>query len=142
MSNSTKKVPIVDGVLSLTDKGPRLIGSKCTSCGTYFFPKSSYCNNAYCSKGEIKEVTFGTRGKVYSYTIQYYAPPAPYKWEGEFKPYAIGYIDLPEGIRVLGQLTGCKLEDVKIGMDVELVAEKQFSDAEGNEYITWKYKPV
>ena len=137
-----KKLPILEGVLSLTEDGPRLIGSKCTSCGTHFFPKSSYCNNVKCAKGNIEEIFFGTRGKIYSYTIQYYPPPPPYRFDGDFSPYAIGLIELPEGIRVLGQLTGCKPEEVTIGTEVELVAEKQFVDDGGNEYITWKYRPV
>jgi uncharacterized OB-fold protein len=51
-------------------------------------------------------------------------------------------VELPEGIRVLGQLTGCDPKDVQIGMEVELVVEKQFGDDEGNEYMIWKFKRI
>jgi hypothetical protein len=135
-----KKVPIVEGLLFLSGDKPRLIGSRCKSCNAYFFPKAFSCNNPKCGKGDLEEVALSTRGTVYSYTIQYYPPPPPYKFEGDFSPYAIGLIELPEGIRILSQLTGCKPEEVKIGMEVDLVTEKQFSDDEGKEYITYKFK--
>ena len=83
-----------------------------------------------------------TRGTIYSYTIQYYQPPPPYKFEGEFTPYAIGLVELPEGIRILSQLAGVKPEECKIDMVVELITEKQFEDDKGNQYITWKFKKV
>ena len=43
----------------------------------------------------------------------------------------------------MGQLTNdCREEDVKIGMELELVVEELFEDEEGNEVVTWKFKPV
>ena len=140
--NNPKRLPIVEGLLSLSYDKPHLIGSRCKTCNTYFFPKTITCNNPNCKKGDLDEVALSTRGNIYSYTIQYYTPPLPYKFDGDFLPYAIGLIELPEGIRVLGQLTVSKPGEVKIGMDVELVTEKQYTDGEGNEYVTWKFKPI
>ena len=137
---ASKKLPIVEGLLSLSDSGPHLIGSKCPSCGAYFFPKGSYCPDLKCKRTALEEVALSTRGKLYTYTVQYYLPPPPYKFDGDFSPYAIGLIELPEGIRVLGQLAGCDPKEIQIGMEVELIAEKQFTDDQGNEYMMWKFR--
>jgi uncharacterized OB-fold protein len=42
----------------------------------------------------------------------------------------------------MGQLTGCREEDIKIGMGMELVIEKLFEDEEGREVMTWKFRPA
>jgi uncharacterized OB-fold protein len=49
---------------------------------------------------------------------------------------------LPEGIEAIGQLTGVSVEEVKTGIDVELVVEKLYEDKDGNEAMTWKFRPV
>jgi len=59
-----------------------------------------------------------------------------------YSPYGIGLVELPEGIRVLGMLTGGDIEDIRIGMDVELVVEKLYENEQGDEVITYKFKPV
>jgi len=59
-----------------------------------------------------------------------------------FEPYGIGLIELPEGIRVMGMLTGCELDDIKIGMDVELVIEKLYQNEQGDDVVTFKFKPI
>jgi uncharacterized OB-fold protein len=58
-----------------------------------------------------------------------------------FAPYAIGLVDLPEGLRVLGMLTGCELDEIRIGMPVELVVEALYTDESGRDVLTYKYAP-
>ena len=64
------------------------------------------------------------------------------KYDEPFTPFAIGVVDLPEGLRVLGRIAVDDLKKVKIGMNVELVLERLCSDKDGNEVITWKFRPV
>jgi hypothetical protein len=43
----------------------------------------------------------------------------------------------------MGRLTDdAKEEKLKIGQGLELVVEKLYEDDEGNDVVTWKYKPV
>ena len=137
----TESIPVIDGLFTWPADKPQLIGTRCLCCGTYFFPKSFSCNNPRCKEKKLEEVLLSPRGKLYSYTIQYYPPPPPFKFEEPFSPYAIGLIELPEGIRVLGMLTGCQFEELKIGMEVEMVVEKLYQEG-GKEVVTWKFKPV
>lgn len=116
---------------------PYLIGSKCKICGRYFFPSRRICS--YCYKEEVKEIELSKRGKLYSFTIIESEKAAP---PGFKVPYAFGYIDLPEGVRVLSLLKDWKKESIQLDMDMELVIEKFFDDSEGNEVYGYKFRSI
>ena len=140
-SSKGKQVPIVEGLFTYPPDEPHLIAGHCKSCGTYFFPKGRPVHRPGCRERDVEEVLLSNKGKLASYTWHHYQPPR-FKTEEPFTPYGIGLVDLAEGIRVVGVLTGCKFEDLKIGMDVEMVAEKLYTDEQGSERLTWKFKPV
>jgi hypothetical protein len=48
----------------------------------------------------------------------------------------------PEWTTIVGILTGCSFEEAKLGMGVELIAEKLYSDEQGKDYLTRKFQPV
>ena len=99
-----------------------------------------------CSGDEVEEILLSRRGTVYTWTIQNFPPPIPpYAGSGDrdtFVPYGVGYIELPEGVRVEGRLTENDPEKLSIGMEMELVIEKFADDAEGNELVTFAFQPV
>jgi len=141
-SSSTKVVPVVDGLFTWPSKSPRLLGTRCISCGSYYFPQKISCNNPDCKEKKVEQVSLGPRGKLYSYTIQYYPPPPPFRFNEPFIPYGIGLVELAEGIRVAGILTTNNLNEIKIGMELELVVENFYHDDEGNEFVTYKFRPI
>jgi len=114
--------PVVEGMFAETSAGPRLLGSRCASCGATYFPKGAVCHNPDCSDSKMEDTEFGPKGKVWSLAIQTYPPPPPAKYDEPYKPYAMGVIDLDDGLRVLGRLSGDDLT-VQPGIDVELVLE-------------------
>lgn len=117
-----------------------LIGSRCRRCGEVFFPKRETCGK--CLKDDLEEIRLSRRGKLASFTVIRHKPPAPFKAPEPFSPFALGEIDLPEGLAVLSQLTGCDVDSMTTGIDVELTFEKQYEDAEGNDAILYKFRPV
>jgi len=141
MTNS-KKYPAIEGLFTWADNDPHLIGGRCESCGSYCFPKSSNIHKPGCKEILVKEVLLNRKGKLNSYTIQYYPPPAPFVSPDPFVPYAVGLVALPEGIEVLGIITGCKLEELRTSMDMQLIVEQMYTDESGNEVLGWKFKPV
>jgi uncharacterized OB-fold protein len=58
-------------------------------------------------------------------------------------PYLIGFIDLPEGIKLFSLLTQCDPWDrvLKVGMEMEMVIETIRQDEEGNEIVAYKFRP-
>lgn len=142
-TSEKKQIPVVKGFmtapLSPLDQ-VRLTGSKCLSCGIALLGKRHACES--CASTDLEDVIFSKNGTVYSYTIAIYPPPQPYAGSVDpFVPYPIVWIDLPEGARVLSALADCKPDEVAIGMEVELVVEKGWEDAQGNEVIAYKFKP-
>lgn len=88
-----------------------MTGSRCSSCGACFYPQRSVCSRCLA---ELEPVELSTRGTVYTYTVVHQAGP------GFETPYTLVYVDLPEGVRMLGQLDG----EPAIGIEVELAGER------------------
>jgi uncharacterized OB-fold protein len=137
-------VPAIDGWYTMNMDEPHLIGSQCQQCATYFFPKTSnFCKNPSCQGTEFDDVELSRTGKVWSYTNASYQPPKPFVAPDPFVPYAIAAVQLEkEQMVVLGQVvagTGC--EDLRVGMEMELVLEQLHEDEEDIK-VAWKWKPV
>lgn len=132
-----KIVPIREGLFEFPSKSeekPYLFGSRCKICAQISFPPRAVCSK--CFSEEMDKIPLSTKGKLYSYTIVGYAPP------GLTAPYAIGYVDLPEGVRIFSILADWKNEGLTVGMDLELVLQKFRDDSEGNEVLTYKFRPA
>ena len=137
---SKKQVPIEQGLFTLPsspNEEPHLIGSKCGSCGEVFFPKQVVCGN--CSAEDMKEIVLSRRGKVFSSTVLRYQPPLH---KGPM-PISQGRVELPEGVIVPAPFTGCDTDEtLPIGTEMEMVIEKLDEDEEGNEVMTYRFRPV
>lgn len=118
----------------------RLKGSKCQACGEVFLGKRLTCEN--CAGSDLEEIALSKRGKLWSYTVIRARPPGDYKGPEPFVPFGLGLVELPEGLRIISPLTDCDIDDLKIGMELELVVAKLYEDADGNEVIAFKFKPI
>ncbi|MFI5957469.1 Zn-ribbon domain-containing OB-fold protein [Cryptosporangium sp. NPDC051539] len=98
-----------------------LVGSRCAGCRTVAFPEASGCRR--CGGQELVPVTLSGRGRVWGFTVQRFAPKSPpYVPPAEgFRPFAVGYVELPEGVRVEAVLDCDDFADLP-GADVTLVA--------------------
>jgi len=137
-----KRVPVTEGLFVETAQGPRLLGSRCRSCGTPYFPKSAVCHNPACGASQVEDAEFGPRGTLWSCAIQNYPPPAPARFDKPYVPYAMGVVDLDDGLRVLGRMCGEDPRGMQVGAKVELVLDTLCHDDEGNEIVTWKFRPA
>ena len=113
-----------------------LLGNKCKSCGKIYFPKAALCPECLKENG-LEEIKLSPRGKLYTYTIV--RVPSP----GFKAPYAFGYIDLPEGVRVCSQISAAEpLEgNLKLGMDMELFISQVRQEA-NQPVIGYVFRPV
>ncbi len=144
MARTKAQTPAVDGWFRMDPEEPRLLGTRCRSCKTYFFPKETvYCRNPGCSSSEFDEVALSPRGKLWSFTNNCYAPPKPYMAPESFEPYAIAAVELEaEKMIVLGQVApGVGVDALRAGMEMELVLGTLYEDDE-NEYMIWKWRPA
>jgi uncharacterized OB-fold protein len=111
-----------------------LLGSRCRACGAHFFPIREAC--AGCLSQDLETVKFSTEGTLYTYSVVRQSTPA-------FEvPYALGYVDFPEGVRIMGQIAGIEFDEITIGMPMTLALESFGEDAEGNALTGYRFRPT
>ena len=138
-----KKVPAIDGWFVADGEIAHLIGTRCTSCGSYFFPRETYfCRNPACRGNDFEEIPLSRTGTLWSFTDNRYPPPAPYVAPDPFEPYLVAAVELDlEKMVVLGQVSSdVSIVDLSAGMKMELVIDALYEDDE-NEYLVWKWRP-
>jgi uncharacterized protein len=87
---------------------------RCGGCGALRHPPGPACLSCGSIGKAEYQVAAGT-GTVYSYVVHRH-PPVP----GKQLPIAIALVELTEGVRMLGELTGVDPADVTIGMPVRV----------------------
>ena len=113
-------------------KRHELLLQKCSGCRSYRYPPSPMCPN--CFSMDFKWEKVSGKGEVYTYTIIRVAVRP--EWALDV-PYVLATIKLDESVRMVSKVIGCKPEDVKIGMKVEVV----FEDVTEQFTLPW-FKPV
>ena len=120
------------------DGQPHLLGSRCASCGKVFFPQQALCTACF-QEGTLKEQPLALRGKLYSFTIVERESLAP---KGFQVPYAYGYVNLPEGVRVLSKIIGWTPDTLKIEAEVELLIEEIRQNPDGRKVMGFRFKII
>ncbi len=91
----------------------KLLIQRCTHCATLRFPWLPGCNHCGGDGWDTVEAT--GHGTVFSYVVMHH-PPFP----AFDPPYAVGLIELAEGVRMVAGVVGVPPEKVRIGMPVRL----------------------
>jgi len=99
----------------------QLTYQQCDNCGTIVFYSRAQCTG--CTDSQLSWKTASGKGTVYTYSVvrQSYHP-----FFRNLVPYAVAWIDLEEGPRILSNITGVEdpLTQVKIGQSVAVVWEE------------------
>jgi uncharacterized protein len=93
---------------------------KCAGCGELRHPPGPVCPS--CRSADRTYVVAGGEGEVYSYVVHHH-PPVP----GRDTPFVVAVVELPEGVRMVGNVTECASSEVGIGMPVR-VTYRQMDD--------------
>ncbi|HBX78636.1 MAG TPA: benzoylsuccinyl-CoA thiolase [Acidimicrobiaceae bacterium] len=138
------RLPAVEDWFTIDDE-PRLIGTRCTQSGTYFFPPEHTMSRAPgFADSTLERVELSRTGTVWSYTNAGYKPPDPYiPVSDPFEPFVIAAVHLEaEQMVILGQcVAGVTVDDISVGTPMELVLETLYED-DDNEFVVWKWKPI
>ncbi|MFG2778129.1 bifunctional MaoC family dehydratase N-terminal/OB-fold nucleic acid binding domain-containing protein [Streptomyces prunicolor] len=100
----------------------QLLIQRCTDCGTLRHPWLPGCNA--CGGPDWDTVEASGEGTVYSYVVMHH-PPFPAFTESDHAadaagPYAVGLIELAEGVRIVSNVVGVPYDKVRIGLPVRL----------------------
>ena len=107
-------MPLKEGLFNI--ENGRLLGSKCSNCGKYFFPLRIVCANCY--NREMNEVELSATGIIDTFTVSRIPLPGSVITD---VPYGLANVKLPEGVIVESVLTDCDVESLSIGMKVQLL---------------------
>ena len=109
----------MDDVLEHGPDGPRLVAGRCAACGATTFPVRARC--PACG-AELERTLLPRRGTLWTWTTQGFEPKAPYvPDDGEFVPFAVGYVEFDGLLRVEGRLTEPDPERLRIGAPMDVV---------------------
>ena len=97
----------------------KLLIKKCTACGEVHFYPRNICPFCFSDQTEWQETS--GRGTIYTYSVMRRAPV----------PYAIAYVELAEGPRIMTNIVDCDLNAIKVGQAVRLV----FKASEGGQQV-------
>ena len=138
-----QRVPVAEGIFTWPSEQPQLIGSRCGACGIITFPSQDSCPR--CAAADMGEQLLERRGRLWAWTTQSFPPPSP-PYAGPtgeaFVPFGIGYVELPGAVKVEARLTEADPERLVAGMEMELVVVPFYTDAKGNEVMTFAFRPI
>ena len=130
--------PIAEG-LFVTTPSPRLLGGRRKSDGKIVFPAPQGAEAALYDVVELAD-----EGRLWSYTVQRFRPKSPPYAGAEddrsFRPFALGYVELPGEVIVESRIVTDDPASLKIGMPMRLVL-KPFERADGP-VLTYAFAPA
>jgi uncharacterized OB-fold protein len=114
----------------------RLVGGKCRRCGKIHVPPRPLCNN--CLSTEFEWVELPKTGKLLTYTIIHVAP-------SQFQsmaPYAVGIVQLENGVKIPGMIKETPLEKIKVGMPLKIEFEECLQTQRWPQWPRYYFKPA
>jgi scaffold protein (connect acetoacetyl-CoA thiolase and HMG-CoA synthase) len=96
----------------------RLEAGKCSKCGMIYFPPRLVCPE--CKSKQFELIKLNPEGKLLTYTIIRVASD---KFSIQ-APYAVGIVELKDGVKLTTQIADVDFDKIKIGMKLKLVFRK------------------
>ena len=113
----------------------RMEAGKCKKCGKLCFPPRLIC--PVCRGREFETVKLSDEGVVKTYTVIHTAPSG---FEDQ-APYAVGLVELKDGVTTMMQIADCEPEELAIGMPVKIEFRKVQQEGQAG-ILMYGYKAV
>ena len=109
------KIPILKTKLFWEKlKEGEIYATKCKKCGKLYYPPQADCPK--CLTSDMEWVKLSQKGLLETYTCVQVKPQGFTHYE----PYIIAIARVPEGVRVMGWVENMKLEDLKVGLQLNI----------------------
>lgn len=92
----------------------RLEAGKCKSCGEIYFPPRRIC--ARCRARAFETVALKDEGKLLAHTVIRVGPSQ----FSDQTPYAVGIVELDDGVRITAQIVDCDFKDLTAGLRLKI----------------------
>lgn len=129
---------VAPGLVAGEGAAARLLGGKRREDGKIVFPLPT---GPEAERYEAVELA--AEGILWSFTVQRFRPKAPFDGEGDemnFRPYAVGYVELPGQVIVESRLVTNDFSKLRIGMLMRFTLQLYRRDDDGCEVLTYAFK--
>lgn len=92
----------------------KLMAGRCLKCGKIHLPPRLLCDNCYGQQFEWLQIS--GKGKLVTYTVIHVAP----QQFQALTPYAVGIVELENGLKIPGMIPGLTQEQLRVGMELTL----------------------
>ncbi len=97
-------------------KEGKLLIQVCKDCKSRIFYPRKYCPE--CWSGNLDWMQASGRARIFTFSTAYGMVEPKFMDE---LPYTIAYVDLEEGVRMMTRIVECRPEDLRFGMEVEVL---------------------
>jgi uncharacterized OB-fold protein len=133
---------ITEGLFRVDGDRAVLFGSRRRSSGVVKFPAER--PELFDGTDDIEKIELSTEGTLYTYTTQEFAPPLPYKGHRSaenFRPYVVGFVELPEGLLVEALIVDTSADALRIGQPM-VSTTTTLETADGQSLSTYAFRPA
>lgn len=114
----------------------KLMGGKCRKCGKIHMPPRPLCDK--CLSTEFEWAEMPQKGELLTYTVIHVAPPQ----FQNMAPYAVGIIQLENGVKLPGIIKGVPLDKIRIGMPLKVEFEETPQTQGWPQWPRYYFKPT
>jgi uncharacterized OB-fold protein len=129
---------VAEGLFRNLGRETRLLAGRRKSDGRLVFPAPLGGHAA-----RYDTIELGRHGTLWSWTIQRFAPKEPYDGPvgTDFRPFAVGYVELPGEVIVESRLVRVAFDRLRIGLALQLTSEVYRVDPDGTRVHTYAFEP-
>ena len=108
----------------------KIMATKCKNCGCEYYPPRADCSK--CMSSDVEWFELGGKGKLHAFTC-INVPPAHFDvhFENLTPPFSkskyigcpVGYLEMENGLKVMGWIPKISLKEMKVGMELKPVAQ-------------------
>lgn len=135
---------ITEGLFRVDDGRAVLFGSRRRSTGVVKFPaeRPELFDGSPDIQADIEPLELSTEGTLFTFTTQEFPPPLPYQGKRDpdvFRPYVVGFIELPEGLLVESLIIDAAAGELQIGQQMVSATTTLETEA-GESFLTYAFR--
>jgi hypothetical protein len=114
----------------------KLMAGKCQNCGKIHLPPRPMCDNCFSQRFAWVEIS--GKGRLLTYTIIHIAP----KQFQELTPYPVGIVQLENGLKLPGMISGVSEEKLKVGLELGIDFKACLAGQTWPQWPRYCFKPI
>ena len=122
-----------ENLVAVTPDGWELVAQQCKSCGHIAFPRKKVCPE--CFGDDLDRKVLSKTGILHTFARTYLGMPKI------GLPYDIGFVDLPEKIRLFGLIKSDSDVPLEVGQSMDIVFSKLWQDESGDDVFCYAFQP-